>query len=147
MRSFNTILRRMPSICSGVSVRPVTGGLDDFITRLGFRFGFSGASGINSGSLLNSVTGRGCAFPDQGSTQPGPASHRHSCRRPGHCGVNSGPSHYAAKRVKASTALRAESEDQSRRLDKANYSGQDARRVSAGDQSSHSTREPQHGCY
>jgi len=56
-----------------------------------------------------------------------------------------GPSHYAVKLLRASTALWAACEDQSRRVDKANYGRQDARSVNAGNQSLDSTRQIDEG--
>lgn len=90
----------------------------------------------NSGTLLKSFYRTGAAIPARVLAPPVPSVHRHSCRRPGLVAcATSEPSHYAVKRVITSTALRAECEDQSRRLDKASYSRPAARSIEASNQS------------
>ena len=56
-----------------------------------------------------------------------------------------GPSHYAVKRVITSTALRAECEDQSRRLDKASYSRPDTRSIATSNHSANRAWESRYG--
>lgn len=132
MRSFNTTLRTTPSICSGVSVSPSDSGSGDFITRLGFRF--SGACGITSDSVSDSITGQ-VARSRQGQRNP---SHVFIGTVPkarpfyGSCSY-AGPSHYAAYMLSESTYTERKSENQSRRLGHSDYSGEDARGINTGD--------------
>jgi len=66
--------------------------------RLGFRFRFSGASGITSGSVSSLVDGTRLRFLWRGITQPSPAvSSAYLPKAQSRCDVsNSRPSHYAA---------------------------------------------------
>jgi len=152
--SLRTTLRISPSSCSGVKLRPLRPSVgrevdDEVTTRLGFRFRFSGASGITSGSVSSLVDGTRLRFLWRGITQPSPAfSSAYLPKAQSRCDVsNSRPSHYAAIPLITSMERERKSEVQSRRFSQPSYGGADARGVEASNHRADSARQANDSSY
>jgi hypothetical protein len=86
-----------------------------------------------SGTLLESSNGTEAALTLRKQDSPSPVgSSAFSAEGPTLC-YQAGPSHYAAKPLAKSTALRQKSEDQSKRVSQPSYSRSNARSLEASD--------------
>ena len=132
--SFRTTLRISPSSCNGVRLRPSVGREveDDVTMRLGFRFRFSGASGITSGSLSSLVDRIGAGVPPKASRLQPCISHRLFAEGPAMLRVlHPGVRHYAVVWFAKSTKLGRKSEFQSKGVSQPSYSRSNARSLEA----------------